>query len=956
LIIGGNMKNRRRLAVLIVLVLLASSIFTASVLAEPTPPPSDPVALPQAESGWQVSVHSATGKARLVLPPQGGTLRQASLQEAASSPESVARSFLAAYGGLFGLSNGQDELLVKRSRSVEGQADGKARSFVRFQQAHNGVPVLGGELILQMDGQNNVLSASGEVSPEVQISTTSRVAAADASQTALGYTAKLHGVAAEELSAGAPELWIYNPALLDYRRKSENALVWRVEVKGKTRPDIRQLVLVEAGRGGIALSFNQVHAAKYRIVYDNNNVPGAGLPGTGPVRVEGGAASGVTEVNNAYDLAGFTYDYYFSQHGRDSIDNKGMPLVSTVRYCPSPTSCPYENAFWNGSQMVYGDTYASADDVVGHELTHGVTEFESGLFYYMQSGAINESLSDIWGEFIDLAYDTPSDDDTPAARWYMGEDLPIGAIRNMSNPPEFDDPDKVSSLSFVCDPAYDSGGVHINSGIPNKATFLMVDGGTFNGQTITGIGTVKAAKIWYEVQTNLLTSGSDFKDLGDALQLACSNLVGTGGITSGDCTQVNKAVLATELGTLPTSCNLADAPYCTAGQEPLNLYSEGFEDPVSTRWVRTTTTPSGFPGVYWPQSANEYGYDAAYGSGNYNLWAEDYYTTSDFQIAMAQDIALPASPAAYMRFEHAWDFEDYFDGGIVEYSTNGGSSWTNASSLFVENGPNGLISTAYGNPLGGQTGYVYDSGGSTASRVDLSSLAGQSIRFRWRVGSDSSVYDWGWFVDNVEVYTCRSTVSELYLPLLVRAGTAPTGAFHTSFSGSSGNWQTHSGDWTADSKYFETPGLTNLISSVSYPQDYSNITVEARLKHDACSTCAFGLIVRGTPEPLVTGNDWNSGYIFLIDNSGFFAVFKRVSGGGLVTIVPWTDSGGYVNTGGDWNLLKVVANGTNLSFYINTYLIWSGSDTSLSSGRVGVGSYNIAGWNPTQIDWITVTP
>ena len=135
--------------------------------------------------------------------------------------------------------------------------------------------------------------------------------------------------------------------------------------------------------------------------------------------------------------------------------------------------------------MVYGEGLRAADDVVGHELTHGVTEFTSGLFYYAESGAINESMSDVMGELIDLG--TPSDPDLPADRWQVGEDLPLGAIRSMSNPPAFGDPDRMTSPLFV-GASGDSHGVHTNSGVNNKAAFLITDGGTFNGQTVVGLG------------------------------------------------------------------------------------------------------------------------------------------------------------------------------------------------------------------------------------------------------------------------------------------------------------------------------------------------------------------------------------------------------------------------------------------------------------------------------------
>ena len=122
-------------------------------------------------------------------------------------------------------------------------------------------------------------------------------------------------------------------------------------------------------------------------------------------------------------------------------------IISTVRLCPSPCECPFANAFWNGTQMVYGEGFAAADDVDAHELTHAVTEYSANLYYYMQSGALNESFSDIFGETVDLT--NGGGTDTPAVRWLMGEDVPFGAIRNMMNPTPFGDPGKMGD-SVLC--------------------------------------------------------------------------------------------------------------------------------------------------------------------------------------------------------------------------------------------------------------------------------------------------------------------------------------------------------------------------------------------------------------------------------------------------------------------------------------------------------------------------
>ena len=146
--------------------------------------------------------------------------------------------------------------------------------------------------------------------------------------------------------------------------------------------------------------------------------------------------TGDSDADLAYEFAGDTYNYYASVHGRDSFDDAGATIVSSVHFCKTAGGCPYQNAFWNGTQMVYGEGFSAADDVDAHELTHAVTERTASLFYYMQSGALNESFSDIFGETVDLT--NGSGTDTAGVRWLLGEDVPgFGA------PPRHDDADRL---------------------------------------------------------------------------------------------------------------------------------------------------------------------------------------------------------------------------------------------------------------------------------------------------------------------------------------------------------------------------------------------------------------------------------------------------------------------------------------------------------------------------------
>ncbi|MBI3796284.1 MAG: M4 family metallopeptidase [Deltaproteobacteria bacterium] len=224
--------------------------------------------------------------------------------------------------------------------------------------------------------------------------------------------------------------------------------------------------------------------------------------------------------------------------------------MSTVDYCPSADQCPYQNAYWDGEQMVYGAGFPAADDVDAHELTHAVTQSSANLLYYKQSGALNESFSDIFGETVDLT--NSGGTDTAAVRWLIGEDIPgIGAIRNMMNPPAYGNPGKVSDPQFQCSAVIDRGGVHTNSGVPNHAYALMVDGGTYNAFTIMGIGLTKAGKIQYRALAQYLVSGSKFLDDYLALQQSCADLIGIAGISTSDCTEMKKALDAVEMSKMP---------------------------------------------------------------------------------------------------------------------------------------------------------------------------------------------------------------------------------------------------------------------------------------------------------------------------------------------------------------------------------------------------------------------
>lgn len=720
-----------------------------------------------AQKGARVSMNTQTSMVGFIGADQASAVQPATPIAGLQAPD-AAMVFLNEYGTLFGLKDPASELRTMKQRALP---DG--RSMVRYQQLHRGVPVLAGELIVNMDARGNLLSLGGEVSPKLALSTAPKLTSGEAAATARDAVAKWYAASAAGLTVAPPELWIYDPRLVGPGTEPAN-LVWRTEVKAQGSAPINEFVLVDAQTGGISLHFTQIKEAKDRLTYDANST--SALPGT-LVCTE--TSTNNTCTNNtipdadlAHRYAGDTYDFYFTNHGRDSIDGLGMTIISTVRYC-DPAECPYQNAYWDGTQMVYGAGFSAADDVVGHEMTHGVTDSTSQLLYYYQSGAINESFSDLWGEFIDLG--NASGTDTAAVRWLMGEDVPgLGAIRDMENPTAFGDPDKMTSTYYYTGSG-DNGGVHYNSGINNKAVFLMTDGGTFNSKTVTAMGITKVAAIYYEAQTNLLTSGTNYYDLYSYIYQACQNLVGTGGITAADCQEVRDATDAVEMNMEPVAGFEPIAPLCPGVQTPdTPLFFDDME--AAGNW--TFTNLSG---------ANPWMYTIGYAaSGIRSLYVDDIGSVSDSVAAMNANVAVPAG--AYLHFKHAFGFESngaFYDGGVLEYSTNSGSTWSDASGLF-STGKNygGTISTGWGNPLAGRTAFVGESHGYVSSRYSLASLAGQNVRFRFRQANDSMVAWWpGWVVDDVQIYACISPAPAV-TTLSPASVTAGGGAFTLTVNGS----------------------------------------------------------------------------------------------------------------------------------------------------------------------------
>lgn len=378
-----------------------------------------------------------------------------------------------------------------------------------------------------------------------------------------------------------------------------------------------------------------------------------------------------------------------------------------------------------------------------------------------------------------------------SVRWLVGEDdtgaLPF-ALRDMWNPRCFGNPGKVSdTFEYVCSTA-DQGGVHSNSGVPNHAYSLLVDGGTFNGQNIVGIGLTKAAHVYFRAMTVYQNPASDFAEHADAIEQSCSDLIGVDlndlntGAPSGqvlsafDCSQVAAAAAAVELRTPPSQCGfqpiLQQNPpdVCGEGTTQATIFSETFDsDPIGTTWTAShTAVTADFTPREWETSSALPSGRAGSAAFGIDYTGGTCAPGGDESAALHLDspsIALPpGATSPLLTFEHWVATEAGWDGGNLKISTNGGPWQVVAPADYTFNGYNALLFTAgqgNTNPMAGEPAFTGTDGGNVGgswgrSHVNLANYAaaGDSIRLRYDIGNDGCGGITGWYVDDPTVYAC----------------------------------------------------------------------------------------------------------------------------------------------------------------------------------------------------------
>ncbi|MBL9004118.1 MAG: M4 family metallopeptidase [Myxococcales bacterium] len=413
------------------------------------------------------------------------------------------------------------------------QLDEAGNRLVRLQQRHGDLRVLGSEVIVQL-GRDGVIEAiHGRLTPDLVIDARPTLSANEAVQVALS-TLSRPGLPTQ--THGTPELAIFMEGTTP--RLVYAAVVEYVGTKGRALEEI----YVSAQDGSVQERLSRVYEALNRDVYSLDKVcvkDGSELPGK-PVISEGGMTMDMPGLR-AYNNSGAVYWFYKHSFGRDSYDDMGAKLTSSVMatFDTGMGGCDGGNAAWVGapySIMLYGNgslfgfllkEMTLGFDVAAHELTHAVTNLTSDLVYKNESGALNEAMSDILGATAEAwvaaggsAAGPPTTYSATDKTWKIGEDvvgpifpIPGGALRSMSNPTiDMMSKDFYAERYIGMD---DNGGVHINSGIANLAFYLMVQGGSHprmkSPTVVDGIGLDKAMRIFYYANARLLTSTSDFQ-------------------------------------------------------------------------------------------------------------------------------------------------------------------------------------------------------------------------------------------------------------------------------------------------------------------------------------------------------------------------------------------------------------------------------------------------------------
>jgi len=591
----------------------------------------------------------------------------------------------------FGLEPSRDGFSTRKSFS-----DQLGMNHARLQHLHRGVPVFGSEIFLHSDAAGALQLLNGQLVDHLDIDVTPSLAADQALQTALQHL----GPASYRWDNPTEEAiikevfdqshtWRPQPALViapvngDFAG-SDYRLAWKMLIPVDAPKPANWVYFVDAKSGEVINYFNKMHpvtgtgASLYSgtVSFETNfNGSTYEMFDTGrniktyDAKSNTNAADDVlgTDSDNNWPLNALVdahwggtkfHEYYQTVHGRNSFNGAGAQMTSRVHY-----NLNWVNASWNGVEVRYGDgdgVNSSALvtlDVAGHEWTHAVTDYESDLVYQGESGALNESWSDIFGETIEKYF---KDD----GLWLIGEECWTpgtsgDALRSMANPNSEGQPDTYGGTFWV-NPAQwwnDNGGVHTNSGVSNFAYYLLVNGGSGtndigNSYSVSSIGIADARAIFYLAQTTYLTSSSTFAAARTATENAASALFGS---SSNQKTQVSNAWYAVGVGSAP------------GGGGSCNNIAQG-----KTATASSTYSSSRSPAKAVDGSTSSYWRSASGGT----QWLQ---------------VDLGSSPVSYGSWEIVWNSSRHATSYSIQVSTS--SSFSSPITVFSTTSGNGGTDT-----------------------------------------------------------------------------------------------------------------------------------------------------------------------------------------------------------------------------------------------------------------------
>lgn len=473
-----------------------------------------------------------------------------------ADPASNAIAYFEEFKDLYNMANPAVELRLRRT-----DRDELGYSHVRLTQVVNGVPVFGSEVIAHFNRQGQLYAVNGSYVPGVDEirtdaglsgETAIAIAIADVGEATFRWETALEDMLPEGSS------WKPEAELMLYSNSTGTYLAYRTMIAVEEQEPANWVYFIDANTGGVIDRYNDLKhtgvtgtgnslyrgtvsigtnsagssfelkdMARNVWTYDGGRktrLPGNLFTDSDNIWGDGTTSNSQSAAVDAHWGIAQTYDYYLSSFGRNSLDGAGMRITATVHYKQN-----YVNAFWNGQQIVFGDGDGVQAgplvdlDVVAHELTHGVTEHSANLIYSYQSGALNESFSDVFAMMVDVG------------DFWIGEDswtpgTPNDALRYMDNPTLGGQPKHMNNYVVT---SYDNGGVHTNSGIPNFAAYLATAGGV--GQTsvpVAGIGRAKVGAIWYRALTMYMTPSTDFAGARAATIAAAGDLYGASDVQS----------------------------------------------------------------------------------------------------------------------------------------------------------------------------------------------------------------------------------------------------------------------------------------------------------------------------------------------------------------------------------------------------------------------------------------